>query len=86
MTHGPSEIVREKRSRSLPLVPEVWPSIAIVAVWLAVLFTGIWGPDIVNSSAGGNSSTVPSVVPVAIFAFFATWAVAKYGFRRSRGD
>jgi hypothetical protein len=30
-------------------------------------------------------STVPSAVVVALFAFLATWAVAKYGFGR-RGD
>jgi hypothetical protein len=86
MTHGPTDVVPEKRGWSLPLVPEMWASIAIAVIWLAVLFTAIWGPDIVNTSAGGGSSTVPSVVVVAIFAFFATWVVAKYGFRRRHDD
>ncbi len=86
MTHGPPDVVREKRDWSLPFVPEAWASLAIAVMWLAVLFTALWGPDIVNRGAGGDSSTVPSVVPVAIFAFFATWVVAKYGFRRRRED
>lgn len=51
-------------------------------MWLAVLFTAIWGGDIVNTDAG--HSTVPTVVPVAIFAFLGTWVVARHGFRRSR--
>jgi hypothetical protein len=53
-------------------------------MWLAVLFTAIWGGDIVNTDAGGTNSTVPTVVPVAIFAFLGTWVVARHGFRRSR--
>ena len=84
MTHGPSSSVRENRRWPFPLVPEMWASLAIAVVWLSVLFTAIWGPNIVNTSAGGDSSTVPSVVPVAIFAFLATWVVAKYGFRAAR--
>jgi hypothetical protein len=86
MTHGPSDLVPAKREWSLPFVPELWASAAIAVMWLAVLFTALWGPDIVNTSAGGDSSTVPSVVPVAIFAFLATWVVAKYGFRRTPND
>jgi hypothetical protein len=86
MTHGPSDVARERRGWSLPLVPELWASLAIAVMWLAVLCTAFWGPDIVTSSAGGDNSTVPAVVPVAIFAFFATWVVAKYGFRRRRDD
>jgi len=86
MTHGPSNAVPENRRWSLPLVPELWASLAIAVIWLSVLFSAVWGPDIVNSNAGGDNSVVPSVVPVAIFAFLATWVVAKYGFRRTRRD
>ena len=84
MTHGPSEIAREKRLWSPAVVPEMWASFAIGFMWLAVLFTAIWGGDIVNTYAGGSNSTVPTVVPVAIFAFLGTWMVARHGFRRSR--
>ena len=86
MTHEPSDLAREKREWSLQIVHELWASGAIVVMWLAVLFTALWGPDIVTTNAGGDSSTVPSVVPVAIFAFLATWVVAKYAFRRAPKD
>ena len=43
MAHGPSDAVRQKRGWSLPLVPEVWASLAIAVMWLAVLFTASGG-------------------------------------------
>ena len=67
---------------SVLAVTQMWASLAIAVIWIAVLFTAIYGPDIVDSVPGGNNSTVPSVVAVAFFASIATWAVAKYGFRR----
>lgn len=83
--HEPSEVVREKRRSSLQLpAPEMWASLAIIVMWLAVLFDAVFGPDIVNTSAGGDHSTVPSAVVVALFAFLATWVVARYGFRHPR--
>jgi hypothetical protein len=66
------------------LVPEMWATLAIVAMWLAVLFDSVYGPNIVNTTVGGDSSSVPSVVVVAPFAFLATWVVARYGFRHDR--
>ena len=72
ITHGPPDTLREKRNWALLLIPEVWASLAISVMWLAVLFTAIWGPAIVNNDAGGNSETIPTVVPVAIFAFLGT--------------
>jgi hypothetical protein len=62
----------------------MWATPAIVAMWLAVLFDSVYGPNIVNTTVGGDSSSVPSVVGVAPFAFFATWVVARYGFRHDR--
>jgi hypothetical protein len=61
---------------------EMWAAVSITVIWLAVLFTAVFGPDIVSTSAGVNAATVPSVVVVVPFAFFATWPVAKYGFGR----
>ena len=65
------------------LVRELWASLAIVVIWLAVLFDAVFGPNIVTHGAGGDSSSVPSAVAVALFAFLSTWAIAKFGFRQS---
>jgi uncharacterized membrane protein (DUF485 family) len=85
ISHEPSRPIEEKKSWSLRLlVPEMWATLAIVVMWLAVLFSAIFGPNIVNTSAGGDASSVPSAVVVALFAFLATWVVARYGFRHER--
>jgi hypothetical protein len=87
VSHEPSGAVQEKRRWSLQLaVPEMWASVAIVVMWLSVLFDAIFGPDIVNSTAGGDHSTVPSAVALALFAFLGTWVVARHGFRNQRRD
>jgi hypothetical protein len=85
MSHEPTHVRRERRGFEF-LVPEMWASLAIGVIWLAVLFDAVFGPNIVNTTAGGNTSSVPSAVPVALFAFFATWVVARYAFRRGRTD
>ena len=68
----------------------VWASLAIVAMWIAVLFAAVYGSDFVTtSSAAGVASdrtTVPSVIPVALFACIATIIVARYGFRSDEQD
>ena len=86
VSHEPTRVVEEKRRWSEFVVREMWASLAIAVIWLSVLFDAIYGPDIVNRSAGGDSSTVPSAVAVALFAFLATWVVAKYGFPRERKE
>lgn len=75
--------VRRREGRILGR--EMWTALAIAVIWLAVLFTAVFGPDIVTSTTGASTSTVPSVVVVALFAWPATWAVAKHGFGR-RGE
>jgi hypothetical protein len=67
------------------LDPKVCASIAIGAIWLAVALAAIFGPDIVSTNAGAQSTTVPSAVVVALFAFLATWVLARYAFRDTRG-
>lgn len=88
VSHEPSPVGRERRSWALQiLVPELWTSITIVVMWLAVLFDAIFGPNIVTSNgAGTNTSTVPSAVGLALFAFLGTWVVAKYGYGRANHD
>ena len=86
ISHEPSRVVSEKRLPQL-LVPEMWASLAIIVIWLAVLAVAIFGPDIVTTSGVGDvgeRSTIPSAVVVSLFAFLATWVVAKYGFRHER--
>jgi hypothetical protein len=65
---------------------DMWASLAITAIWLSVLLTALFGPDIRSFSAGGDSTTVPSGVVVAVVALFATMAVAKYGLGRKTAD
>ena len=65
-------------------ISEMWASLAITVIWLAVLFDAIFGPSIISTTPGGTSSSVPSAVAVALFATIATWAVAKYGLRHSK--
>lgn len=62
---------------------QAWASLAIAVVWLAVLFTAIYGPDIESSTPGGTTTSTPSAVVVALFAFLATWVIAKHGYRSS---
>jgi hypothetical protein len=86
--HEPSRAVEEK-PRSAPqfLVREMWTSLAISVIWLSVACAAIFGPDIVsNNGVGdvGERTTIPSAVVLALFAFLATWVVARYGFGSSR--
>ena len=85
MTAVQHEPLQDTRRRSRLFAPEMWASLAIVAMWLAVLFAAIYGPDIVSANGVadiGERTTVPSVVVVVPFAFLGTWVVAKYGFGR----
>jgi hypothetical protein len=90
MTTIPHEPVQDGERWSLRLlVPEMWASLAIVAMWLAVLFAAIYGPDLVSANGVadiGERTLIPSAVLVAPFAFFGTWVVAKYGFGRERKE
>ena len=84
--HEPSrELPERRRPTSRLFGREMWASLAITVIWLAVLFAAVFGSDLVTNNEGTNVSTVPSAVVVALFASLATWAVAKYGFGH-RGD
>ncbi len=62
-------------------MPAFWGTLAIVAMWLAVLFDGVFGRDMVFSSPTNGTTTIPSAVLVALFAVIGTASVAKRVFR-----
>jgi hypothetical protein len=85
VSHEQSHVAPEGRLwASQIFVPEMWASLAIIVIWLSVLVDAIYGPNIVTSGVAGDHSSVPSAVAVALFAFLATWVVARYGFRHER--
>ena len=88
VSHGPAVYQRERSQwAELLRFPELWASLAIITMWLAVLFAAVYGPDFVSSNgAGTNSTTVPSAIFVALFASLATAAVAKYAFGRDKRE
>lgn len=61
---------------------DLYVTVAIVVMWLAVLFVGVFGPDFVGNGNDGSSATIPSGIFVAFFAMLATMSMAKWGFRK----
>jgi membrane protein YdbS with pleckstrin-like domain len=59
------------------LVPEMWATVAIVVMWMAVLFVGVYGGDMTFHGADSSWSTIPAGVAVALFAAIGTVSVAK---------
>ncbi|MGC4110211.1 MAG: hypothetical protein QM747_07260 [Nocardioides sp.] len=76
------EAPRESRVSRF-FVPQMWATLAIVAMWVAVLFVGVYGGDMTFHSVDSSSSTIPSGVAVALFAAIGTGSVAKRVFGRS---
>ena len=65
---------------------DLWASLAISVMWLTVMVVSLWGPDIHAYDVSGSNSTIPSGVVLGLFAVIGSWAVAKYGFRRTPSD
>lgn len=81
MTTISHEPLRERHGWALGLaVAEMWASLAIMVMWLAVLFDAVYGPNMTFVSSPTSNSTIPSAVAVGLFAFLGTAAVAKRGF------
>jgi hypothetical protein len=60
----------------------LWAGLAIVAMWLAVLFVGVFADNsIVHNTTGGTDSSVPVVVVVALAALVATIVVGARAFK-----
>jgi hypothetical protein len=51
-----------------------------------VALDALFGQNIVTTSSAGDGAVIPSAVVMTFFAFFATWIVAKYGFRRDGAE
>ena len=84
----PSAARDRARPAWLYAVP-MWAGLAIVSIWGAVLFVGLFAGDIVsiNGTPGaGTTTTVPSVVVVAFFALIATVFLARWGFGSRRAE
>lgn len=80
--HGSSTDRTNRREiASRLLVPEFWASLTIVAMWLAVLFIGVFGGNMVFTNPPKVTS-IPTAIVVAIFAAIGTSAVAKRVFGR----
>ena len=65
------------------LVREMWATVSIVAMWVAVLFVGVYGGEMTFHSVDSSFSTIPAVVGVALFAAIGTGSVAKRAFGRT---
>ena len=84
MTHEPStdEPGRQGVAARL-LVPGFWGAVSIVAMWLAVMFDGIFGGNMVfGNNAGGGPTIIPSAVLLGLFAVIGTASIAKRVFGR----
>ncbi len=57
-----------------------WAGASIVAIWLTVVFVGIYGPDFEFQSGSGNMTRVPVAWGMSLFATIATIAIALRGF------
>jgi hypothetical protein len=75
LSHEPRAGLGERSQWSLRLlVPEMWASLAIIVMWLCVLFDAVYGPDIESNTYLGDHTVVPSAVVVSLFAFLGTAA------------
>ena len=86
VSHEPAAYRRERPQwAELLRIRELWASLAISMVWLAVIFDAVYGPDFVTTNgAGTQSTTIPSGIFVAFFACWATASIAKHGLRQDK--
>jgi hypothetical protein len=86
-THEPSTTGWGRNGIAVRLfVPGFWGAVSIIAIWLAVLFDGVFGGDMVFSNQSGGQTIMASAVPVALFACLATASIARRAFRGRDAD
>jgi hypothetical protein len=74
--------VRVRRLSSAVLYARpLWAGLSNIVMWLAVLFVGVFGGNIVHTGAGGDTGSVPVVVVVAGVALIATWILGRLAFK-----
>jgi uncharacterized membrane protein len=87
MMHEPSTDKPDRQGVAARLlVPGFWGAVSIVAMWLAVLFDGIFGADMTFNNSGNGPTIIPSAVILGLFAVIGTASVAKRVFRRGDVD
>jgi len=59
-------------------IPEMWASLGISMMWIAVMIAAAFGPNFV----GNDGTSIPSAIFVAFFAWLASISVARYGLSR----
>ena len=85
VSHPPAGSLEHGDWTAIFLMKEMWASLAITMMWVAVAVSAVWGPNFVSTNgSGAQTTTIPSGIAVALFAFFGSWAVAKYAFGSSR--
>jgi len=62
----------------------LWAGLSIISMWLAVLFVGVFGGNIVSTGAT-TSSSVPVVVVVAGVALIASVMIGRRAFTAAAG-
>jgi hypothetical protein len=68
------------------LVPGFWAALSIVTMWLAVLFDGVYGGNMIFTGTDGSVANIPSAVVLGLFAVIGTSAIAKRAFGRRAAE
>lgn len=80
-THSVSSVRSTRSDHSLPWFEsrEMWAGLSIITMWLAVLFVGVYGGDLVSNQPP-NITTVPVVVLLLPFVLPGTIVIARRAF------
>lgn len=82
--HSPYALRSRRSWPAWTAAKPLWAALSIISMWLAVLFVGVFGGDIVSSGTT-TSSSVPVVVVVAGVALIASAMIGRRAFTPSAG-